>query len=100
MMIRGLEQRRIRCTAFAQSDNRMIPQARLHTAIVEQKIHHANDPKLNEHVAAAVARHGRRGWRVDQAERGTPVDGVVALIMAYEAATAPAPEPTRVLGWL
>jgi hypothetical protein len=55
---------------------------------------------LNAHVAAAVAKHGRRGWRIDQAERGANIDGLVALVMAHEARTAPEPEPTRVLGWL
>jgi phage terminase large subunit-like protein len=74
--------------------------AALHRAIVEGKIRHPDDPKLNEHIAAAVARHGRRGWRIDQAERGTPVDGAIALVMAHEAATAPPPPPTKVLGWL
>lgn len=101
MLVRGLESRGIKCTAFAQSDSRMIPaSAALHTAIVEGKITHPDDPKLNEHIAGAVARHGRRGWRIDQAERGTPVDGAVALVMAYEASTAPEPPATEVLGWL
>jgi phage terminase large subunit-like protein len=101
VLVRGLEQRGIRCTAFAQSDSRMLPaSAALHRAVVEGRIHHPNDPKLNEHVAAAVAKHGRRGWRIDQAERGTPVDGVIALCMALEAATAPEESPTQFLGWL
>ena len=95
------EQHRIKVTAFPQSDSRMIPaSAALHQAIVEGKISHPDDEKLNEHIAAAVARHGRRGWRIDQAERGTPVDGAIALVMAYEAATAPEPPSTEVLGWL
>jgi phage terminase large subunit-like protein len=79
----------------------MIPaSAALHQAVVEGKIHHPDDPKLNEHVAAAVAKHGRRGWRIDQAERGANIDGLTALTMAYEAATAPEPPATQVLGWL
>ena len=91
------EQHRIKTTAFPQSDSRMIPaSAALHQAIVEKRIHHPDDPKLNEHVAAAVARHGRRGWRVDQAERGANIDGLIALCMAFEARTAPAPPPTKV----
>jgi phage terminase large subunit-like protein len=101
MMIRGLEQRGIRCTVFPQSDSRMLPaSAALRAAITEGRIHHPNHPKLNEHVAAAVAKHGRRGWRIDQAERGTPVDGVVAMAMALEAATAPEPPATQILGYL
>lgn len=101
MLVRGLEARGIKSTAFAQSDSRMVPaSAALHTAIVEGRLRHPDDAKLNEHIAASVARSGRRGWRIDQAERGTPIDGAVALVMAHEAATAPEPEPTRVLGWL
>jgi phage terminase large subunit-like protein len=101
MLVRGLEDRRIKCTVFQQSDSRMIPaSAALHTAIVEGEIRHPDDPRLNEHVAAAVARHGRRGWRIDAAERGSNIDGTVALVMANEARTAPPPPPTRVLGWL
>ena len=79
----------------------MIPaSAALHQAVVEGRIHHPDDPKLNEHVAAAVARHGRRGWRVDQAERGSNIDALVALIMAHEGITAPEPASTEILGWM
>lgn len=95
------EQHGIKVTAFPQSDNRMIPaSAALHQAIVEGKLHHPDDEKLNEHVAAAVAKHGRRGWRIDQAERGGNIDALIALVMAYEARTAPEPAPTQVLGWM
>jgi phage terminase large subunit-like protein len=95
------ESHRLKVTKWPQSDPRMLPaSAALHEAIVKKRIHHPDDPKLNEHVAAAVARHGRRGWRIDQAERGTPVDGVVALAMAFEAATAPAAPRSEILGYL
>ena len=97
MLAKIAELHGIRTTAFPQSDARMIPaSAALHQAIVEGKIHHPDDPKLNEHIAAAVARHGRRGWRIDQAERGANIDGLVALVMAFEARTAPEPPPTEV----
>ncbi len=79
----------------------MIPaSAALPQAVVQGRVHHPDDERLNAHIAAAVARQGRRGWRVDQAERGTPVDGVIALVMAHESATAPPREKTEVLGWL
>jgi len=48
-----------------------------------------DDPQLNRHVAAAVDRHGRRGWRIDKAERGENIDGVIALCMAVQVAQAP-----------
>jgi phage terminase large subunit-like protein len=101
MIVRGLEQRGLRCVVFGQSDSRMIPASQaFYQAVVERRIHHRDNPKLNEHVAAAVARHGRRGWRVDQADRGSNIDALIAAIMAYESATAPEPPPTKVLGWL
>jgi hypothetical protein len=50
-------------------------------------------------VRRAVARHSRRGWRIDKAERGENIDGVIALCMAVEVAQA-RPEPVRLLGWL
>jgi hypothetical protein len=53
---------------------------------------------VNEHVASVVARHGRRGWRLDRADK--PIDGVVALAMALDRAEQPAAEPIRLLGWL
>lgn len=56
-------------------------------------------PKLNAHVAAAIAKHSRRGGRLDKAARADKIDGVVALAMAVERAehrTAPA----RLLGWI
>jgi phage terminase large subunit-like protein len=101
MIVRGLEQRGLKCTVFGQSDTRMIPaSSALYQAVVEKRIHHPDNPRLNEHVAAAVARHGRRGWRVDQADRGSNIDGLVVMVMCHEAITAPPPPPARVLGWL
>jgi phage terminase large subunit-like protein len=101
MLAKIAEQHGIRTTAFPQSDARMIPaSAALHQAVVEGRIRHPDDPRLNEHVAAAVAKHGRRGWRIDQADRGSNIHGLIALVMAFEAMSAP-PEPvTELLGWL
>jgi hypothetical protein len=57
-------------------------------------------PDLNRKPRAAIARHSRRGWRIDWAGRGEDhVDGVIALAMALDRA-AHKPEPVRLLGWL
>ena len=78
----------------------MIPASqRLYDAVVEGKLVHPNDPELNRHAANAVARHSRRGWRLDEPKRSTNIDGVVALCMALERALAK-PEPVALLGWL
>jgi phage terminase large subunit-like protein len=60
-----LEQRGIRVSAFPQHDARMIPASqRLYDAIIERRLVHPDDPRLNAHVAATVARHGVEagGW--------------------------------------
>jgi len=49
-------------------------------------------------VANAVARHTRRGWRIDRAG-AAPIDGCVALAMALDRAQHVA-KPARLLGWL
>lgn len=95
-----LEQRGIRVSAFPQSDSRMIPASqRLHDAITERRLTHPDDPRLNGHVAAAIARHGRRGWRIDKAARADKIDGVIALAMAIDRIEN-RPAPTRLVGWL
>jgi len=95
-----LEQRGIRVLAFPQHDARMIPASqRLYDAIIERRLVHPDDPRLNAHVAAAVARHGRRGWRVDKASRQDKIDAVVALAMALDRIEN-RPQPTRLVGWL
>jgi phage terminase large subunit-like protein len=80
-----LQQRGIRVSAFPQHDARMVPASqRLHDAVVEGRLVHPDDPQLNAHVASAVARHGRRGWRLDKANRADKLDAAVALAMALD----------------
>ena len=47
-----------------------------------------DDPTLAQHAANAVARHGRRGWRLDRPSRtaGDNIDAIVALAMAVDRA--------------
>jgi phage terminase large subunit-like protein len=95
-----LEQRGIRVSAFPQADSRMVPASqRLYDAIVEGRLCHPNDPRLNAHVATAIARHGRRGWRLDKASESDKIDAVVALAMALDRVEN-RPAPTRLVGWL
>jgi phage terminase large subunit-like protein len=92
-----LAERGVRVSAFPQHDARMIPASqRLYDAIVERRLVHPDDPQLNRHVAAAVARHGRR---LDKAARADKIDAVVALAMALDRLENQ-PEPVRLLGWL
>ena len=95
-----LERAGLLVVAFPQSSARMIPASeRLYKAVIERRLAHPNDPALNRHVAAAIARDTPRGWRLDKAHRSAQVDGVVALAMAVERAEAKH-EPVRLLGWL
>jgi phage terminase large subunit-like protein len=78
----------------------MIPASEhLYDAVVHQRLVHPDDPELNAHVHAAVARHSRRGWRLDKVDRSSKIDAVVALAMAGER-QAFKPEPVELVGWL
>ncbi len=96
-----LERERVTVLAFPQSDVRMVPASiRLHAAITERRLTLPDDSQLASHAAQAVARHSRRGWRLDKANRADNIDGVIALCMALERAEQPPPEPVQMLGWL
>jgi phage terminase large subunit-like protein len=87
-----VQERGIRVSAFPQTDARMIPVSqRLHQAIVERQLVLPADPELSRHAADAVAKHSRRGWRLDSphARRLIDIDGLVALAMALDRASAP-----------
>lgn len=93
-----LEHDGVRVVAFPQSDSRMIPASQwLHAAITEQRITVPDHPELAKHAADTVARHSRRGWRVDKPTKETNIDAIVALCMALER-LEDQPPPVRVLG--
>jgi phage terminase large subunit-like protein len=95
-----LEAEGLACVAFPQTDQRMIPASqRLHAAITEKRITLPDNPELAKHAANTVARHGRRGWRVDKPKKDVHVDAIIALAMALDR-LEDQPEPTRLLGWL
>lgn len=96
------EQRGIPAVTFPQHDGRMVPASQaLHDAVTEGRLTHPDDPQLNAHVAAAVAKQVRRGWRLDKADRGENIDGAVALAMAVDrAGYAAGQRPAKLVGWL
>jgi len=95
-----LERERILVLEFPQTDVRMIPaSARLHAAIVERRLTLPDDPQLARHATNTIARHSRRGWRIDKPNPRAHNDGIVALAMALERAEH-RPEPIELLGWL
>lgn len=101
VMIKTFEQRGLECTTWPWTDSRVIPAAsELYDAITSGKITHPGDEALDRHMALVIGRSTRRGLRIDKANESDQIDGAAALLMAHEAATAPPPAPTRVLGWL
>lgn len=95
-----LERERITCTAWPQSDVRMVPASqRLYEAIVQRRLVLPDDEELRQHMANTIARHGRRGWRLDKPSLDRPNDAVIALCMAVEALENQ-PAPVELLAWL
>jgi hypothetical protein len=85
---------------FPQNDTRMVSASNvLHAAITDQRITLPANPDLARHAADAIARHSRRGWRIDKPNARTNIDAIIALCMAVERVENP-PEPVRLLGWL
>ena len=78
----------------------MIPaSARLHAAVVEQRLTLPSDPELARHASDAIARHSRRGWRIDKPNGRVQIDGIIALCMAVDR-HANRPAPAELLGWV
>jgi phage terminase large subunit-like protein len=95
-----LEREGMLVAAFPQHDARMIPaSARLHAAVVERRLTLPDDPELARHASDAIARHSRRGWRIDKPNPRANIDAIIALAMAVERAEHK-PEPVELLGWL
>jgi phage terminase large subunit-like protein len=72
----------------------------LHSAVVSGRLVHPAHPDLDRHVAAAVAKQGPRGWRLDKSSDAAQIDALIALAMAVDRADQPAAEVGRLLGWL
>lgn len=95
-----LAQERVIVTAFPQTDVRMVPASdRLYQAVVQKRLTLPDNPELRQHMSNTIARHNRRGWRLDKPSLEQPNDSIIALCMALEAMENQ-PEPVQVLGWL
>jgi len=87
-------------TQFPQTDVRMVPASdRLYQAVTQQRLTLPDNDELRQHMANTIARHNRRGWRLDEPSLDTPNDSIIALAMALDGLESQ-PEPVQVLGWL
>ena len=78
----------------------MVPASdRLYRAVVERRLTVPRDPELRTQVANTIARHNRRGWRLDKPSLNQPNDSIIALCMALEALDNQ-PQPVEMHGWL
>ncbi len=95
-----LEREGLLVVEFPQTDVRMIPASTvLHAAIVERRITLPDNPELARHASDTIARHGRRGWRIDKPRKEINIDAIVALAMAVDRAENK-PAPVELVGWL
>lgn len=85
---------------YPQTDVRMVPGSKaLYTAVVERAICHDGHEGLAQHIANAIQRQTRRGWRFDKPAETVKIDGLVALVMAFDRSQHVEPA-TEFLGWL
>ena len=73
--------------------------AGLRAAIVDGELVPPDHPELHRHAANTIARHSRRGWRLDKLDDRTPSDALIALCMALDALQNQ-PPPTEFVGWI
>lgn len=78
---------------FPQTWSRLAPASqKLRDAIVARELTHDGDPQLAAHVAAAVMEARGRGWRISKPRPDALIDGLIALVMAWDRRDAkPAP---------
>jgi phage terminase large subunit-like protein len=95
-----LESEGLTVVEVPQHDSRMIPaSAGLHEAIVQRQLVLPDDPVLASHAASAIARHSRRGWRIDRPPSRPHIDAIIALALALDAQQN-RPEPVVLHGFV
>ncbi len=92
-----LEAEGVATSKFQQTDANMMPASKaLYEAVIGTKLTVPMTRELRTHASLTIARHNRRGWRVDRAKREHPNDLIVALAMPL-AARGEAAEPVELV---
>jgi len=95
-----LEREGMTVSVYPQQDARVIPASqRLYDAIIEKRLTLPSSPELAQHAAGAIAKHSRRGWRIDRPNPRVEIDGISALLMALDRLEN-RPAPVELLGWI
>lgn len=82
-----LDDQGVPVTKFSQSTGRMSPAlAEFRAAVLDQKVTHADDYRLNGHMLAAQLVEGGRGMKLAKPSKEQHIDGAVAGVMAYSRA--------------
>ena len=95
-----LEREGLTVSTFPQQDSRVIPASqRLYDAVTNETLVLPDVPELAQHAAGAIAKHSRRGWRIDRPNPRVEIDGITALMMAVDRLEN-RPAPVELIGWL
>jgi phage terminase large subunit-like protein len=95
-----LEREGLTVFKFLQQDARVVPaRQRLYDAVINEKIVLPDLPELAQHAAGAIAKHSRRGWRIDRPNPRVEIDGITALLMALDRLEN-RPARVELLGWI
>lgn len=99
-LVAELEREGLTVSVFPQQDARVLPASqRLYDAIVNEKLVLPDLPELAQHAAGAIAKHSRRGWRIDRPNPRVEIDGITALMMCLDRLEN-RPAPVELIGWI
>jgi phage terminase large subunit-like protein len=85
---------------YPMQDSRVIPASqRLYDAVINEKLVLPDLPELAQHAAGAIAKHSRRGWRIDRPNPRVEIDGISALMMALDRLET-RPADVQLVGWI
>lgn len=76
---------------------RIVPACReFHTAVVERRLTHDGDPRLDRHIHNTTVKEDRHGARIVKKQQGAKIDLAVAAVIAYDRAHAHRPADVAV----